>query len=154
MVKRVLLVVAVLLLSGTAYYTYQRHRAENRYNNGEISSEDLNGTAPASASDDAGNTRTPSRAGASARRVPAAPAVTDTAPNSMLPGSPGLPPTDSIAPNPANGAAFAGTGRYQVYRQGNLTWRVNTDDGTTCILFATTEEWRKPIVYSHGCRNS
>ena len=64
------------------------------------------------------------------------------------------PATDTQSPDAPNGAAFTGSGPFQVYRQGNLTWRLNTSDGTTCILFATDEEWRKPIVYSHGCPTS
>ena len=62
-----------------------------------------------------------------------------------------LPTTDSVPPNPANGARFAGTGSFQWYRQGNLTWRVDTVSGRSCIDYATMEEWRKPIVSSHGC---
>jgi hypothetical protein len=61
------------------------------------------------------------------------------------------PASDSISPNPPNGMAFAGTGKFQVYRQGNLTWRIDTDSGSACVLFATMEEWRKPLVYQHGC---
>jgi hypothetical protein len=63
------------------------------------------------------------------------------------------PTSDSIAPNPANGATFAGFGKFQVYRQGNLTWRLDTETGRSCVLFATMEEWKKPIVYTHGCNN-
>jgi len=62
-----------------------------------------------------------------------------------------LPTSDSVPPNPANGARFTGTGTYQWYRQGNLTWRVDTASGRSCIDYATMEEWRKPIVSSHGC---
>ena len=62
-----------------------------------------------------------------------------------------LPTSDSVPPNPANGARFTGTGSYQWYRQGNLTWRVDTVSGRSCIDYATMEEWRKPIVSSHGC---
>lgn len=62
-----------------------------------------------------------------------------------------LPTTDSVPPNPANGARFSGSGTYQWYRQGNLTWRVDTVSGHSCIDYATMEEWRKPIVSSHGC---
>ena len=65
--------------------------------------------------------------------------------------TPALPPSDSITPNPPNGMVFAGTGEYQLYRQGNITWRLNTKTGTSCIAFATMEEWGKPLVYSHGC---
>jgi hypothetical protein len=58
---------------------------------------------------------------------------------------------DTISPNPPNGVVFSGTGKYQLYRQGNLTWRVNTETGQSCIIFATDEEWKKPKVYRAGC---
>jgi hypothetical protein len=71
------------------------------------------------------------------------------------PSQPAAGPTaDTISPNPPNGMVFAGSGRFQVYRQGSLTWRVDTNTGQTCILFATNEEWRKPQVYRHGCNTS
>lgn len=61
--------------------------------------------------------------------------------------------TDTIQPNPPNGMTFGGSGHYQLYRQGDLTWRLNTDTGESCIVFATQEEWRKPQVYRAGCKN-
>jgi hypothetical protein len=62
------------------------------------------------------------------------------------------PPTaDSILRDPPSGAVFAGKGKFQLYRQGDITWRLDTDSGTACILFATDTQWRKPQVYSHGC---
>ncbi len=67
------------------------------------------------------------------------------------PYQPGLPVADSVSPNPSNGMKFAGSGSYQWYRQGNLTWRVDTTTGRSCIIYATMEEWRKQIVMSHGC---
>jgi len=82
------------------------------------------------------------------------PVVVPTAgqPGAMPAGIPaGLPATDSVAPNPMNGMRFAGSGSYQWYRQGNLTWRVDTTTGRSCIIYATMEEWRKQIVMSHGC---
>ncbi len=63
------------------------------------------------------------------------------------------PATDTIQPNPPNGMTFGGSGHYQLYRQGNLTWRLNTDTGESCIVFATEEEWRKPQVFRAGCKN-
>ena len=62
------------------------------------------------------------------------------------------PAADSVAPNPPNGMTFGGSGHYQLYRQGDLTWRLNTDTGDTCVIFATDEEWHKPKVYKAGCR--
>ncbi len=61
------------------------------------------------------------------------------------------PAADTIDRNPPNGMVFAGTGRYQVYRQGDLTWRLNTESGQACIIFATDSEWRKARVYRNGC---
>ena len=56
-----------------------------------------------------------------------------------------------MSPNPPNGMLFGGSGRFQLYRQGNLTWRLDTETGKTCIIFATNEEWKKPQVYRTGC---
>jgi hypothetical protein len=61
------------------------------------------------------------------------------------------PAADSIPRTPPNGMLFAGIGKYQLYRQGDITWRLNTDTGEACILFATDAEWRKPRVYQQGC---
>ncbi len=61
------------------------------------------------------------------------------------------PPADTTPRNPANGMIFAGRGKYQVYRQGDITWRLNTDTGQACILFATDAEWSQPRVYQQGC---
>jgi hypothetical protein len=64
------------------------------------------------------------------------------------------PKADSISRNPPNGMIFAGTGKYQLYRQGDITWRLNTDTGQACVLFATDAEWRKPRVFQQGCGGS
>ncbi len=64
----------------------------------------------------------------------------------------GAPPAhDSIPPNPPNGERFGGRGQFQWYRQGNVTWRVDTVTGQSCIAYATLEEWRKRLVAEHGC---
>jgi hypothetical protein len=74
-------------------------------------------------------------------------------PSTTAPGNAALtPPTaDSIRRDPPSGAVFAGKGKFQLYRQGDITWRLDTDSGAACILFATDAQWRKPQVYSHGC---
>ena len=61
------------------------------------------------------------------------------------------PNPDTLPPNAETGVRTAGSGPYQWYRQGNLTWRIDTTTGRSCIIYATMEEWRKPIVISHGC---
>ena len=62
-----------------------------------------------------------------------------------------IPTSDSIARNPPNGMLFAGGGKFQLYRQGDITWRLNTDTGQACILFATNTQWSRTRVYQHGC---
>ncbi len=64
------------------------------------------------------------------------------------------PQTDSQSPNSPNGLRFGGSGSFQWYRQGNLTFRVDTQNGASCIVYATMEEWRKPWVYRNGCHAS
>lgn len=87
--------------------------------------------------------------------APAAQPVVTSAPQTYTassgPAPANLPVRDSIAPNPPNEVHFSGSGNFQWYRQGNLTWRVDTVSGRSCIDYATLEEWRKQIVSSHGC---
>jgi hypothetical protein len=62
-----------------------------------------------------------------------------------------IPKSDSLSPNAPNGVGFAGTGKYMWYRQGDITYRVNSDTGARCIAFATMQQWSRPIVYQNGC---
>ena len=64
------------------------------------------------------------------------------------------PATDTIAPNPPNGLAFGGAGHFQVYRQGDITWRLDTETGATCVLFATDAEWHQPRIRRAACRDT
>ena len=66
-------------------------------------------------------------------------------------GAIAVPASDTIPRNPPSGVAFAGTGKYQLYRQGDITWRLNTNTGQACILFATDTQWSRPRVYAQGC---
>jgi hypothetical protein len=59
-----------------------------------------------------------------------------------------LPASESLS---RNGITTAGTGKFQLYRQGDITFRLNTETGQACVLFATDAQWRKPLVYDHGC---
>ena len=62
-----------------------------------------------------------------------------------------LPASDTLRRNPPNGVVQARPGRYQLYRQGDITWRMDTDTGESCVLLATQAQWSKTIVYDHGC---
>jgi hypothetical protein len=61
------------------------------------------------------------------------------------------PSGDTISRSPQNGMVFAGSGKFQLYRQGDITWRLNTDTGWACVLFATDAQWAMPRVFDHGC---
>ena len=64
-----------------------------------------------------------------------------------------LPASERINRNPPNGLVAAGTGKFELYRQGDLTFRLNTETGEACVLFATEAQWSKTLVYEHGCGN-
>jgi hypothetical protein len=80
------------------------------------------------------------------------PASNASASGSLADAGDAMPPAaDTIRRDPPNGMAFAGKGKYQLYRQGDITWRLNTETGAACILFATDAEWRKARVFDQGC---
>jgi len=97
----------------------------------------------------------PNGTGSTTSAVPSQPVIVPTTPEpgAMPAGAPpaGYPSTDSQSPSAANGMRFAGSGSYLVYRQGDITYRLDTQTGRSCVIYATMEEWRKPIVMSHGC---
>jgi len=137
MLKRIVAIVVVVGLGYFAYLGFSRYKTARDMAAGEVVSEDANQLAPSPEND-------------STKPAHGAPPPSVSSAVTSL----GLPKTDTLAPNPSNGQAFGGTGKFQVYRQGNITWRVNTESGESCILLATQEEWRKPIVYNHGCNAS
>ncbi len=139
----VLMIVAVAV-SATAWYI---HRAKVRsMESGEVYVRDQTG----------GRSRLPTPAAASDTQTgqPSAANPTEAgnlagAPAQQAPPTP--PASDSIRRSPPSGMVFAGAGKYQLYRQGDITWRLNTDTGDACILFATETQWRRTLVYNHGC---
>ena len=163
MVRRVLIIAAVLIVAGFVYLGYTNYDANRAGSNGDVYSVDgpesktpernldaKKSIAPVSAPE---NTVTKT---AGARPTPPPSQEAPVAPSPDQTTQPGTnaqapPPTDTIQPNPPNGMVFSGTGHFQLYRQGNLTWRLNTDTGQSCILFATDEEWKKPRVWRAGC---
>lgn len=144
-----LVVVAVLAL---CYLGYTKYRQSREMMSGDVQ------PGPADASDSSGTALSvplPDSSTKSTVHVGSAPPGSASAPQSAAaPAGAPIPTTDSMTPNPPNGMAYAGSGHFQVYRQGNITYRINTDTGQSCVLYATNEEWRKAEVYSHGCGNS
>jgi hypothetical protein len=62
------------------------------------------------------------------------------------------PASDSQPVQPPEGKAYAGSGHLELYRQGNVTYQYNTDNGANCVMYASLREWRNPLVYRHACR--
>ena len=144
-----LLAVIAVVVIGVAW---QRHRARvHALNSGEVYVRDqpsgpakpLPPQPQAPAGDEIATNATPQ---------PNAPSPSAQANPEPTPApAPVLPNSDSIPRNPPNGLAFAGAGKFQLYRQGDITWRLNTQTGETCILFATDAQWRLHRVYQAGC---
>lgn len=82
---------------------------------------------------------------------PVAPPTVHSPEPEAKPPSPAVAHGDTIPRNPRNGLIFAGSGKYQLYRQGDITWRLDTETGETCILFATDAEWSLTRVFRNGC---
>ena len=159
MARRILVIAAVLIVAGFLYLGYTSYDAARTGASGEVFSMDsgaskaepvkshLTQVDPDPAPKPLGGQTSDSPA-PSLSQGP----VTSIAPDQgAQPGGVTPPTTDTISPEPPNGMVFSGTGHFQLYRQGNLTWRLNTDTGQSCILFATEEEWKKPKVLHAGC---
>jgi hypothetical protein len=161
--RRVLIIVLVLVVALFVYLGYNSYDARRAGANGDVFSND---SSTSRAKNDAPDVSSPGNqtivypsqsqqptlsAEDAAQGQPAAGA--GAVPPSVQGETPqtGAPASDTITPNPPNGMLFSGSGKYQLYRQGNLTWRLNTDTGQSCIIFATDEEWKKPRVLRAAC---
>ena len=171
MAKRILYIAIAACVLGLIWYGYSRHAADLAMDNGNVVSRDTPSSSKARLDSGAvdldgrpmadgasGYTSSTGSTAATGRSTPSpmVPTATVPATPAAVPSNieASLPATDTLSPNAPNGMAFGGSGKYQWYRQGNLTWRINTQSGSSCIAFATMEEWQKPLVYSHGCGNA
>ena len=114
----------------------------------EEAATDFQDSAPASGSARTTESRT---VGSSTRLVGGQSSGIQPQPALALTNSVKQPNSDTLPPNAQTGVRTTGSGPYQWYRQGNLTWRIDTATGRSCIIYATMQEWRKSIVISHGC---
>ena len=149
MLKNVLIALALLIVAVFAFIGFNSYSARQHDTSDEVFTGGSPLPAPSATRPAAGSSlpaSPPNAAAATAGTEITAAGARST--NGVTP-----PAADTIAPDPPNGMTFGGAGHYQLYRQGDLTWRLNTDTGETCVLFATDEEWRKPKVYKSGCRN-
>jgi hypothetical protein len=156
--RLVWIIVVLVLVVGSIWVYNNTYGHKDQLGSGLVISHDSDSrvTSETAATDTEPPAPNPPPAATNATTAPApqtlppqpAPAASPAKPSAALPDS------DSIAPNPPNGTVFTGTGPYTWYRQGNITWRVDSVTGSSCIAFATMEEWQKRIVYTHGCRNA
>jgi len=144
--KRIFLILVLLaaVLLGASWFV---HRARIRaLNSGDVFVREQPGGNPAPQPPPASPPSQPAPSNSAGAASPGAA-------NPSLPASAAsAPASDTIARNPPNGMLFTGSGKYQLYRQGDITWRLNTDTGWACVLLATDGQWRKTRVYQNGCR--
>ena len=143
----IILIVVAVILSATWYVNRSKAHVVN---SGDVFVRGPGGDKPIQTAKEAPEPQPDAQPEPDAPSAPQTQATTATPPAHTAPAVV-VPAADSISRNPPNGMIFAGTGRFQLYRQGDITWRLNTDSGEACILFATDTEWRKPRVYQHGC---
>lgn len=180
MVKRILVLVLVVVLCIGLYMFWKQHSGNSTLGNGDVTSQNtatsekdamnagatnIDGTSteahPTPSRSDAPGTINGQPIGSSGSTTSAAPAgqypPSGAAQNDSsayaLGNTPSaaVPAGDSLQPMPPNGTVYSGAGAYGLYRQGNLTWRLDAKSGRYCIAFATMDEWAKPIVYNNGC---
>jgi hypothetical protein len=173
--KNILGIVLLVILLLAGYYWWEQSHAATNLDSGNVTSSDapssgkarmdsgavdLDGhsTSAGTTSDYGSGTPTPATPRTAVQMAPATsvpPPAQSTSPLMNTAAAPtGLPVSDTLSADPPSGMAFGGNGKFQWYRQGNLTWRINTQSGSSCVAFATMDEWAKPIVYSHGCGNT
>jgi len=150
-----IVLVLVVVVGLFAYFGYNSYDAKRAGLNGDVFSNDPSGgktklgpVSPAGSPSGGQTVIYPAPAGQAIQTVPVTPETVQNGAERTR-GETGS--GDTISANPPNGMVFSGQGKYQLYRQGDLTWRLNTETGQTCIIFATDDEWRKPRVYRAGC---
>lgn len=149
MVRRILIIVVLIAIAVAAYWGWTRIKASLQpQGNAYLVPGDT------SANEDGTGKVLIDKAELDHLRAQASANLQPTAPATQAPQSSMVPPSqDTLVPIPPNGQVYAGSGRYQLYRQGDITWRMDTQTGTACVMFATNEEWRKPQVYRRGCNS-
>ncbi len=157
MAKRILLIAVAVIVLGFLYVGYTNYDAGRAVSSGAVYSND-----PPSGKRKSEDSPSPESKAPSPIIVYPTPAQTPspvvsndqiTQPGVTGGGTPasGAPANDTLGPNAPNGMRFTGTGKYLLYRQGDITYRLDTNTGFSCVLFATDEQWKKPRVFHDGC---
>jgi hypothetical protein len=147
--------VLVVVVGLFAYFGYNSYDAKRAGLSGDVFSSEAAGgktkLEPLSPAGSPSSGQTVTYAAPAGQAIQTVPVTPETVQNGGETTQGEVASGDTISANPPNGTVFAGRGKYQLYRQGDLTWRLNTETGQTCIIFATDDEWRKPRVYRAGC---
>ncbi len=145
--KRIFSIVAILIALALATSWYMHRAKTHAMNSGQVfvRTQPVERTKPPAPSTPVIQTAPTQEVATTASEPPANSAITPQQPVSAVRAS------DTIRRNPPNGALFAGSGKYQLYRQGDITWRLNTETGDACILLATDAQWSKTRIFRHGC---
>lgn len=152
---RLLMVAAAIVLGAFYFVHWSRTRALNsgevhvRQQPGDKAKPDVSTTASASQPDSTTQSAPPQEVASNAADASGADPSRGQSQNSVA----ALPASETISRNPPNGIVAAGSGKFQLYRQGDMTFRLNTETGQACVLLATDTQWRKSLVYEHGCGN-
>lgn len=171
--KRIVVVIALVAVAAIGVFWYWQHAKQRALGSGNVyvknqgadqsqpaSNPPSSPTAAASQPETPATRQSsaPSPAPSSAKpsaaieKIPPTPQPVHSAPPLTQPrGAVAVPTSDSIPRNPPNGLIFAGAGKYQLYRQGDITWRLDTNTGRSCIIFATDTLWAKVRVWDSGC---
>ena len=150
---RLLMVAAAIVLGAVYFVHWSRTRALNsgevhvRQQTDDKTKPDVSTTASANQPDSATQPAAPQEVASNVPDASGADAARRQSQNSVAT----LPASETITRNPPNGIVAVGSGKFQLYRQGDMTFRLNTETGQACVLFATDTQWRKPLVYEHGC---
>jgi hypothetical protein len=148
---RLLLVAAAIILGAIWFSHWSKTRA---LNSGAVHMGDNaqdagpNSVASETSLTNPGQASPPQKASPQQETSPASSAA-------MIPQHPGpitgQPAANALNPHPPSGFVTPATQKFALYRQGDLTYRLNTQSGQACVLFASEDLWRKPLVYQHGC---
>jgi len=151
MAKHIIWMVVAAIVGLFLYLGYRTFDADRTLSSGEVRREDSRSTESTSSA--ASIPPTPSTSQPIVDPAPNEPGGSGTVTESQTNGASGqtLPPGDTLSPLPPDGHGFSGSGKYQLYRQGSITYRQNTETGESCVIFAAEGEWAKPLVRQHAC---
>jgi hypothetical protein len=140
---RLLLVASAIVVCGLWFVHWSRTRA---LNNGEVHVRQQPGD---NAKPETPQTETASQPAQPQEVASNSGEQTGAQPNT----SAALPAAETLNRNSPNGMIATGAAKFELYRQNDLTFRLNTETGDACVLFATEALWRKSLVYDLGCNN-